>query len=197
MKTVLLELFGLLLLCSACSKSKELSPNQPALSKSPDFILFTIKQGEHYVANNTYKPIEVSELKFSVQFDSSAIYTTTNPVNQYDINKLYGFADNNAMHHQYSARFGWSWNEKALRLYAYVYNEGKVAMKELGIISIGSTHQCSIKVEGDRYIFTIDEYQTTIPRSSTTTKAQGYLLYPYFGGDEVAPQDIHIRIKDL
>lgn len=197
MKIICLQLFAVLLLCSACSKSKEFSPTQPALSKSTDFTLFTIKQGEHYVANNNYKPIEISELKFSVQFDSSAIYKTTDPVNQYDINKLYGFSDNNAMHHQYSARFGWSWNEKALRLYAYVYNEEKVVMKELGPISIGNTYQCSIKVESNQYIFAINDSQTSIPRSSTTTKAKGYLLYPYFGGDEVAPQDIYIRIKDL
>jgi hypothetical protein len=30
-----------------------------------------------------------------------------------------------------------------------------------------------------------------------TTKAKGYQLYPYFGGNELAPHDMHIWIKDL
>jgi hypothetical protein len=36
-----------------------------------------------------------------------------------------------------------------------------------------------------------------MPRSSITAKASGYLLFPYFGGDETAPHDMGIEIKDL
>jgi hypothetical protein len=32
---------------------------------------------------------------------------------------------------------------------------------------------------------------------ATTPKGQGYQLYPYFGGDETAPHDINIWIKNL
>ena len=34
-----------------------------------------------------------------------------------------------------------------------------------------------------------------IPRSSTTAKGDGYELYPYFGGDEIAPHDINVLDK--
>ncbi|MBD0352813.1 MAG: hypothetical protein ICV65_16845, partial [Flavisolibacter sp.] len=44
-------------------------------------------------------------------------------------------------------------------------------------------------------IFTINDERTAMPRLSTTPRAKGYLLYPYFGGDEVAPHDVTIRIK--
>jgi hypothetical protein len=119
------------------------------------------------------------------------------PINQYDINKLYGFSDNNADHHQFSARFGWRWSDNALRLFAYVYNNGIVISKELGSVTIGKEVNCSIKVGEAIYTFIIDEITEYLPRSSTTSLAKGYLLYPYFGGDELAPHDINIWIKAL
>src|SRR5215217_5037468 len=130
----------LLVLCGCHKTYDAYLTNTPATSvQIPDdgFIQYHIKSGEHSVSNNVYKPVEVTQMAFAVQFDSGAVYTTKAPVNQYDINKLYGFADNGSDHHQYSARFGWAWNEGALRLYAYVYNAGKVASKELGSIPIG------------------------------------------------------------
>src|SRR5687767_9212183 len=112
MKRILCAVAALLFL-NSCNKAidnlieKQLTSPQ----KTGEFILYTIKKGEHYAGNNVYRPVELSELKFVVRFDSSAIYKTNSEVNQYDINKLYGFSDNNQDHHQFSARFGWSWNE--------------------------------------------------------------------------------------
>lgn len=54
-------------------------------------VLYTIQKGQQYCDKNTYTPVSINELKFKVKFDSSAIYTTVNPSNQGDINKLYGF----------------------------------------------------------------------------------------------------------
>jgi hypothetical protein len=136
-------------------------------------------------------------MNFVVRFDSSAIYETQLAENQYDINKLYGFSDNNTDHHQYSARFGWRWSDKALRLFAYVYNEGAVTSKELTRIDIGTEINCSIKLNGAHYLFTANGTTTEMPRLSTTEKAKGYQLYPYFGGDELAPHQINIWISPL
>jgi hypothetical protein len=189
-----------ILLCfTGCNKAVDYTIDNNFLSPkpSPGFILYTIKKGEHYVANNFYQPTEISELKFAVKFDSSAIYQTNSEVNQYDINKLYGFSDNNADHHQYSARVGWSWNNNSLHLHGYVYNEGKVLKADLGNIAMGAETMCSIKVNGSNYIFSVNDVAVTMPRSSTGSLARGYMLYPYFGGDETAPHDIRIWIKNL
>jgi hypothetical protein len=195
-------LCGLLLLLCSCNKTIDVIAEKESLPSSASklltasgFTLYTIKSGQHFVSNNYYQPIETSELKFAVRFDSSAIYQSLAPVNQYDINKLYGFSDNNADHHQFSARFGWAWNNGALRLYAYVYNDGKVTSKELGVIAIGTEVVCSIKVRGNAYIFSCNDQALVMPRHSTIPKAKGYLLYPYFGGDEAAPHDINVWIK--
>lgn len=161
------------------------------------FQTYTIRAGAQYCDQSGYKPVEVSEMKFAVRFDSSAIYRTLDPVNQYDINKLYGFADNASDHHQYSARFGWRWSEGALRLFAYVYNAGVVSSEELTTVPIGAEITCSIKVSGNQYVFSVNDLVRSMPRAATTEKGKGYQLYPYFGGDESAPHDIRIFIRDL
>ena len=187
-----------LLFFTACTKPiDDVMENELFSPFNSGFILYTIKQGDHFTEKNFYKPVEVSELKFLVKFDSSAIYQTNTEENQYDINKLYGFSDNNTHHHLYSARFGWSWNNNSLRLYGYVYNEGKVVKTELGTVAIGTEISCSIKIAGNQYIFSMNDVQINMPRNSTTLVAKGYLLYPYFGGDETAPHDIRVWIKNF
>lgn len=195
---------ALLLLLGGCKKidhlvEKEIT-RQSSVSEKPAlqaYIPFIIPKGEHYATNNVYTPIETYELKFMVKFDSSAIYTSKQAVNQYDINKLYGFSDNDAHHHQYSARFGWSWTKNALHLYAYVYNEGLINKTDLGTVAIGAENRCTISISGSNYIFRVNESKVSVPRKSTMPAAKGYLLYPYFGGDETAPHNITIQIKNL
>ena len=139
----------------------------------------------------------IDTLHFLARFDSSAIYQTHNAHNQYDINKLYGFSDNDGEHHQYSARFGWRWSDGALRLFASVYNDGQVATKELGVVPIGADINCRLIVTGNSYRFYGNEQTAELPRTSTTPKGSGYRLYPYFGGDEPAPHEISVWINPL
>jgi hypothetical protein len=160
------------------------------------FVDYRIAKGQHYSDHSLFVKTEYSELRFLVQFDSSAFYTTVIPGNQYDINKLYGFSDNDSYHHEFSARIGWRWSDNALRLFGYIYNNSIVSYQELGIISIGPEHDCSIKIEGNQYIFSVDGHTTAMPRTSPGTTAKGYKLFPYFGGDETAPHEIHIWIKE-
>lgn len=189
-------LVAVALLLASCSKMAEAIVDKATSTPTGQFIKYTIEKGNQYCNNNGYKPVETTEMKFSVKFDSTAIYETLSSENQYDINKLYGFSDNNTEHHQYSARLGWRWSDKALRLFAYVYNEGAVASKELTTIAIGEEINCSIKVAGSNYLFTVNGITTQLPRLATTEKGKGYQLYPYFGGDEVAPHQVTIWIKN-
>jgi len=166
-------------------------------ASSGQFIKYTIQKGNQFCNGNGFKEIGLNEMKFIAKFDSTAIYETRLAENQYDINKLYGFSDNNADHHEYSARFGWRWSDHALRLFAYVYNEGTVSSKGLTTVAIGAEINCSIKISGNNYLFTVNGETTPMPRLSTTEKAKGYQLYPYFGGDETAPHEISIWISPL
>lgn len=203
MRTMILCACTLLLMAS-CSKNvatpggKTLPGGSDQSSNPvPDFIKYTIRQGQQYCDQNGLKTVSLSALAFVVRFDSSAIYTTKSTENQYDINKLYGFSDNNADHHSYSARIGWRWSDGALRLFAYVYNAGIVNYKEMTPVAIGADINCSIKVAGNKYIFNVNNVTDTMPRLSTTPTASGYRLYPYFGGDETAPHEVDILLKEL
>jgi hypothetical protein len=204
MKNPILGLIAGFMLLSGCQKAAddriENAPDSVSAETNAEagFTKYTIAKGEHYTNNQDYKAIETREFKFVVRFDSSAIYQSQKVENQYDINKLYGFSDNNASHHNYSARFGWSWNSSTLRLYGYVYNEGKISSKELIVVPIGAEVRCTIKVTANTYAFYVnDQLATTLDRKAATPKASGYLLYPYFGGDEVAPHNVNIWIKEL
>jgi hypothetical protein len=197
------SLFGLatVLLFCACNKNgNELAVNA---SNKPEAVttaaekLFLIEKGSHNCIGSSYVPVSLLEQKFTVRFDSSAIYNTAIPLNQLDINKLYGFSDNAALHHDFSARFGWRWSDGALRLFAYVYNGGTVASEEIGVIDIGKDIACALRVKGSQYEFRVGDKVKMMPRASTTPTANGYLLYPYFGGDEAAPHDVRIWIRNL
>lgn len=188
----------LLLWCTGCKKdvlSENLStPAHTATSSG--FVQYVIPKGAHYANGNDFREVETVALKFTVRFDSSAIYKTADPQNQWDINKLYGFSDNGAAHHLFSARMGWRWSEGALRLFAYIYNNGTRQEKEIAAVPIGKDVFCSIAVTKGAYVFTVDERSETMPRLSTTPLAKGYRLYPYFGGDETAPHEVRIWIKE-
>ena len=188
---------SLILLCLiSCSKTKVETLTKPA-DADIGFSKYTIEKGKQFCNTNPYFVTSYNELKFIAKFDSTAIYTTADPSNQDDINKLYGFADNNSTHHKYSARFGWCWSNNALRLFGYVYNNGVRDSKELGTIAIGKENNCAIKVTSTAYHFLLNGKIDSLPRTSSAIKGEGYKLYPYFGGDEMAPHTINIFIKEL
>jgi hypothetical protein len=206
--------FSLSLLIASCQKSMDQAaiPDDESQGKqaantevrarkggggtTATFTTYTIQQGNHSCDQSTIKSVRTSEMKFAVKFDNSAIYTTVDPNNQYDINKLYGFSE--GYNNQYnSARIGWNWYNNALHLHAYVYAKGVRTYQEIKTVSIGAEINCSIKVSGNSYLFTVDGTQLTMPRGATTSTASGYQQYPYFGGDEVAPQKITIQIRNL
>ena len=206
MKTRLLTLGAAMLLLASCSKNIDIAPtkvadstvvSQPNPPAAKDYIMYTILQGQQYSDKSSYAAVSTSEMAFKVKFDSSAIYQTVDPLNQKDLNKLYGFSDNNAAHHQFSARFTWRWLNNALHLFGYTYNNSVLDLKEVGTVVIGAENDCSIKVAGEEYIFTLNGVSVSMARASTTAKAEGYQLYPFFGGDEMAPHDIKIWIKPL
>jgi len=202
MKNVLALVCLVICVCTGCKKQlvvfgiKLDTKITTTPNTSTGFLRFTIKKGLQYSDSNPFTTIKYQELRFSVRFDSSARYNTQLAANQADINKLYGFSDNNAQHHQYSARFGWRWSNNALRLFGYVYNAGVRTSQEIGVINIGQTYDCKIIVTNNAYQFYIEGKKIDMPRLATTPQAVGYKLYPYFGGDETAPHDIHIWIRE-
>lgn len=173
------------------------SPDEPDDEKSDNAVQYTIEEGHHYPNKNYFALSEISELNFRARFDSTAIYETKKASNQADINKLYGFSDCSDFHHKNSARFGWRWYHDQLEILGYVYANSKREWKLVGTVPFDAYNTYSIKVEDDKYIFSLNDVSVELPRHCSDEKATGYMLYPYFGGDEHAPGDINIFIEDL
>jgi hypothetical protein len=176
----------------ACEKVADLTP-QP--KPSDTFKLYTIQQGENFCDQNTLRILSITGLRFDVIFDSTAIYQTVLPENQLDINKLYGFSEG-LDHQTNSARIGWRWSNQALRLFGYTYVNGQRIEREIKPVTIGDTLSCSIRVDSSRYWFRVDMDSIQMARGPVSDTADGYQLFPYFGGDEPAPQLIRIRIRE-
>ncbi|KQS26769.1 hypothetical protein [Dyadobacter sp. Leaf189] len=181
----------LLLIVSSC----DWIGNSPSFGD--DFITYTIRKGNHEVDNNLNTPFTSSSMHFQAIFDSSCVYQNAVPENQNDINKLYGFSDCSSGHQNNSARFGWNWREGALRIYAYVYVNGVRQEKELGTAELNELTSFRLAAGDKSYIFTFRGVETTMPRHCDGGVGIAYKLLPYFGGDEAAPQDISIKIRNL
>lgn len=182
----------LLIALIAMSCTKESPAGAPV---SNDYKEFIIPKGEHYALQNDFRTTRIQKLKFSVLFDSSCIYSIKGS-NATDVNKLYGFSDCNMQHHLNSARFGWRWNGRELEILAYCYIDSMRQITLLGTIDIGKPAEMSITVQPENYVFELNGSAALMQRHCSGEYAEGYQLYPYFGGDEVAPHEIKIKIKE-
>ena len=223
MRLLITLLFVSFIVASACKKQKSdpvvstepadssktltgpgnsLNPKWPAMATDPppvtkdSFTTYLIKAGNNFCEKNTYQAGNWAILRFRAVLDSSCIYTTALPVNQLDINKLYGFADCSSFHHKNSARFGWNWVNGEMRIHAYCYADSVRKYKELGTVTVNKPFECKLTVLPDIYLFELNGKTDTMQRGCNTTTATGYKLLPYFGGDEPAPQDIRVKIQE-
>lgn len=159
------------------------------------YEVFTIPKGEH-ARSFPLEMLQTDALEFEAVFDHSAMYTTKTPENQWDTNKLLGFADCNNHHHTNSARFGWRWLEGELEISAYCYVEGERVIEKIAVVDLNTTHHYSLQITENHYLFKVDDLPgVSIQRKVDCDVGTYYMLFPYFGGDEVAPHDINIKIK--
>lgn len=195
MKGLIYLFIAISLFIVSCNKQAE-QTEEPAIQHTDSLITYIIQKGNHYADQSALQIMNKPEIIAHITFDSSAIYTSINPENQRDVNKLIGFSDCGTEHQQNSARLGWSWNGNALILYAYAYVNGIRVTKTLGPVALKQTVDCSITATSGNYYFKASNYIDSIPRHCSGYIGTGYKLYPYFGGDEVAPHEVRIAILE-
>lgn len=162
------------------------------------FKTYIIPAGQNYCVGNAYAIDTFRGMNFQAIFDSSCIYANADPGNQADINKLYGFSDSASHHQQNSARFGWNWQDGALHIHAYCYRSGVRQYTEICTVSLNEPHTFSIELRAGQYFFAVDgKYFALMERAAQEPYAFGYSLLPYFGGDEPAPHEVRIKIREL
>lgn len=154
---------------------------------------YTLKKGKHGGIHIGIKVNQAAE--YRVRFDDSAIYKTQAANNQGDINKLFGFSDCYSHHQKNSARFGWRWYQNALEIHAYTYAGGTRSSQLIQKVDLNKSYDMKVAIDGGEYVFSIDGQESVrLPRGCDKKFSVKYKLYPYFGGDENAPHDIHIDL---
>lgn len=157
-------------------------------------IKYTIKKG----ANKSVFTMDLCSdvLKYDVLFNESAKYDL-NSVDQYDINKLFGFNScNSIQHHTNSARFGWRWLNDSLEIHAYIYENEVRYFQKICSVQLNTWNSYSLEDNYFAYIFILNDNTYIFTKSQNCISNYHYALYPYFGGNQEAPHDITIYFKE-
>ena len=166
------------------------------------------------IKKDTHAPLRLPQLvraedgiRFCVMFTPSCRYDLGNE-DQADVNKLFGigFFPSHKIH---SARFGWRYNPniKMIEILTYVRINGQFKFVSMGFLNINHWYLMELlplynrrtgkdsvlfKINGGdvpNYGIDIRERMVYMP-----VKRWGYLLRPYFGGNQTAPHDMEIHM---
>ncbi len=168
----------------------------------PNWLNYKILKSQHYNSLENIRFMdpekEMDSVVFRFAFDSTAIYKNTLPKNQKDWNKLLGFSDCGSHHHNHSARLVWRWDtiSKVIEIGEYYYKNRERSYQKMTEMEIGDTLTASILRKAEMYQIIVNGASSTAPRACKTS-ASSYWLFPYFGGDEPAPQDINVFIQPV
>jgi hypothetical protein len=164
---------------------------------------YTIRAGYHSTTGSdfTYCPGKRT-LRFRVNFSPQCIYDLGN-VNQWDINKLCGLSQ--GPHQIDSARFGWRWllAEKKIEVLSYCYVASvRVPAQRICLLDPRQVAAFKLVVQDNVYIFQYLSSKGAVlsevrqSRQRSRLESTTYKLFPYFGGDEVAPHTMTIAMQD-
>lgn len=153
---------------------------------------FTISQGAHY-ANGLHLSLLVGNtyLSFQARFDADCLYKPRR--NPEQINKLYGMAY--GLHHHCSARFGWRSDGERIELLSYLYTApGQRTSESVAFIDPGEWHRFTIHRAAKTVSLVMDQLAPKMYKLARPFPI-GYRLFPYFGGTDPAPHEMHIEIR--
>jgi hypothetical protein len=158
-------------------------------------VKLLIKKGKHYHSNFFRRIFFLNaknRLSFNVKFDQACWYEKVNN-DSGDLNKVYGFGGANPQ--KRSARFAWVPDFErsgVLKIYAYVYDEGERITEYLGEITTGTSSRFEL-FKGGSYKFSMNGKAKEISVKGKTRK--WIRFYPYFGGNNKAPQNMTIELN--
>jgi hypothetical protein len=156
------------------------------------FYIFKIKEGKHRSVNRV-ELTKKTDLNFTFILTESCIYNLENKENQYDVNKLFGMSDG-GNHMDNSARLGWRYLNGKLEILGYTHYNKQFDFEKICDVEPNVEYNCQISFLEGKYRFIVGSNTLEMGRFNDKNK-RNYILYPYFGGDEVSPHDMTIKIK--
>lgn len=151
---------------------------------------YTIPENNHRSGIHFYPFINRNKMQGAFKFHENCLYE---PGYSQDINKLVGFS---FLHHHYqSTRIGWRTHldGKRIELFLYTYNNFQMAFKKLGLVYPEKEYKFTLQpnkamIYGNNLDYTSMDYR------DYTHPYLGYVLYPYYGGNLVAPHRMDIDL---
>lgn len=203
------------LVCAACGGAvDDLSSNADDMAVEAEDLLpgpgllrssyaFTIGAGRHksnrdFIAKPHIGKRVDRSLRFRATFSADAAYTTSNPANQSDWNKLMGITTDRI--HKNSIRIGWRWNPQSqkVELGFYGYLDGARFMPMLTDVAPGQSIDCELRMTNTSITARAGSVTRTETGSLGASFPTTWVLHSaYFGGDETAPHDIHITVDNV
>ena len=174
------------------------------LVSNPDWVVIEAGEHEPNIKRKVGFLISPAEVSATVTFDSSCIYTV-DPADADDWNKVIGLGfvgskDQDITtgvppHQVDGVRVGWRWNAQRGRidLGAYIYVEGKRTDFKVAEAAINTPTRLTIKIDYERKLYQVLGGKT-VP--FTHNKSFAYNTGLYFGGNQVAPHRIQVKIVD-
>lgn len=185
------------------------SAEPPCTNPNLSDVGFRIAKGRHKGRPNGVRRLQLKrsfsrELHFQVRFKDDVRYTTADPRNQGDWNKLLGFTTNRI--HKNSVRLGWAFDPSLgesgeVRLGFYGYLDGVRTMERLGSVPLNAWADVSIRFDSGGMSVRVGDKEKTVRGdlgvADWVPVSTWLLRTAYFGGDEKAPHTMHIEVRNL
>lgn len=155
---------------------------------------YIIKQGEHSSSHGIKFYTGKSNFQITAIFYESCMYDLGDS-DQENINKLCGISFGN--HQKNSIRIGWNYSlvTKKIRIFYYLYENSVRRSEEICSVNVGDVLSLSLRLEtGANYFIIFNNKFLKLVNYKFPFLKLGYYLYPYFGGNKVAPHDISLSL---
>jgi hypothetical protein len=168
---------------------------------------YLIKKGSHYATMSLFEKIgaigwNIKKLNIRFVFNPACWWAPPRNADDLDQNKLagIGFGTN---HHNNSVRLTWVpdfENRGMIKVSGYTYDERqadpKFAITFIKTVRVEETHLASIECRDGSYVLTVDGVSVTMENRFSDPNLC-FRLYPYFGGNNTAPQDMAVELEFL
>lgn len=152
---------------------------------------FIILRGWHRAVMFRWHPFFSKRISFETVFNSTVFHDNSLGY----VHKLVGFSDGGLNHHKNSFRIAWTadYTENFIRLFAYIYIDGVRNIFPLFNVAPGKKLNFEMVTHKKHYIVVVEGIIYKFPRSTKILTNYKHILYPYFGGKEVAPHTMWLQ----
>lgn len=167
--------------------------------------LYRIKQGDHYAKISLFEKIgamgwKIRSARLKFIFHSDCWWAPPRNADDQDLNKLAGIGYG-TNHHNNSVRLAWVpdfTRDGVIRLYGYTYDElksdPKFRYEFITNVMVRQPCQASIESTGKQYVITVNGVTVRMENTQADPNLC-FRLFPYFGGNNTAPQDMTIELE--